>query len=302
MQKVSVIVPPKLVPGDLIGIAAPASPFDAAEFERGAAALELMGLRVHIPEGLYKRSGYLAGSDLDRADQLNGLFANRQIKAIICARGGFGSTRLLQYLDYNAVRENPKIFVGFSDITAILLALYARSGLVTFHGPVVTTIGLANRVTMASLRSVLLSDKKLELKPKKSIVMKQGSVEAPVAGGNLSILCSLLGTQAQFDYKGHILFLEDQNEAPYKIDRILTQMKQAGCFESIAGLILGSFSGCGKYNQVLEIFSDILRDYDFPVMAGFEAGHGKTNITIPIGLAARLDTEKKTLFFCKGCE
>ena len=297
MCKESVIIPRKLVVGDLIGIAAPSSPFDAAEFASGAAVLESMGFRLTIPGGIYRRSGYLAGSDFERAELLNGLFENRQVKAIICARGGFGSTRLLQYLDYESIKKNPKIFVGFSDITAILSALYTKCGLVTCHGPMVTTLGQADRATRESLRSVLLSAGKFELKPKNGLVMQKGAAAGPVVGGNLSTLCSLLGTPAQPDYKGRILFLEDRGEAPYRIDRMLTQMKQAGCFESLAGLILGSFEGCGEYNEVLEIFADIIREFDFPVISGFEAGHGKTNITIPMGLAAMLDTDKKTLAF-----
>ena len=297
MCKESVIIPRKLVAGDLIGIAAPASPFDAAEFASGAAVLESMGFRLTIPGGIYRRSGYLAGSDFERAELLNGLFENRQVKAIICARGGFGSTRLLQYLDYELIKKNQKMFVGFSDITAILSALCTNCGLVTWHGPMVTTLGQADRATLESLRSVLLSDSNFELKPKNGLVMQKGFAAGPVAGGNLSTLCSLLGTPAQPDYKCRILFLEDRGEAPYRIDRMLTQMKQAGCFESLAGLILGSFEGCGEYTEVLEVFADIIREFDFPVMSGFEAGHGKTNITIPMGLAARLDTDKKTLFF-----
>jgi muramoyltetrapeptide carboxypeptidase len=297
MEKEALILPRRLAEGDLIGVAAPASPFDADAFARGAAVLETMGLRVYISEGIYRCRGYLAGSDSERAEMLNGLFENRQIKAIICARGGFGSSRVLQYLDYEAIKKNPKIFVGFSDITAVLSALYTRCGLATYHGPMVTTLGDADRVTRESLRAVLMSGKKILLKPKNGVVIKKGVAEGPVSGGNLSILCHMLGTSFQPDYNGHILFLEERGEALYRIDRMLTHLKQAACFESLAGLIIGSFEGCGDNNEVLKIFSDITSPFDFPVMSGFEAGHGKTNITIPMGLAARLDTYKKTLSF-----
>jgi len=130
-------------------------------------------------------------------------------------------------------------------------------------------------------------------------VMQSGVAVGPVAGGNLSILCSLMGTPAQPDYNGRILFLEDRGEAPYRIDRMLIQMKQAGCLDSLAGLILGSFEGCGQYDEVMEIFADMIRDFTFPVMAGFEAGHGRTNLAFPMGLLARLDTEQKTFSFSK---
>ena len=299
MYTESVIIPRRLVKGDLIGIAAPASSFDAAEFTDGAAVLESMGFRLMIPDGIYRRSGYLAGSDFERAVLLNGLFENTQVKAIICARGGFGSTRILQYLNYAAIRKNPKIFVGFSDITAILSALYIRCRLVTYHGPMVTSLGQSDRATRDSLMSVLLSDREFELKPKKCFVIQSGAATGPVAGGNLSILCSLMGTPAQPDYNGRILFLEDRGEAPYRIDRMLIQMKQAGCFENLAGIILGSFEGCGQYNEVMEIFADAIKGFNFPVMAGFEAGHGRTNITFPMGIEAKLDTEQNRLFFLK---
>jgi len=295
----SVIIPRRLVKGDLIGIAAPASSFNVADFVSGASVLESMGFRLTIPEGIYRRRGYLAGSDVERAELLNELFKNRQVKAIICARGGFGSTRLLQYLDYKAIRKNPKIFVGFSDITAILSALYIKCRLVTYHGPVVTTLGQADRATRESLISVLLSDSKFELKLEKCFVMQSGVAEGPVAGGNLSILCSLMGTPAQPDYNRRILFLEERGEAPYRIDRMMIQMKQAGCLERLAGLILGSFEGCGQYNEIMEIVADIIRDFDFPVMAGLEAGHGRTNLAFPMGIVARFDTEQKMLFFSK---
>ena len=299
MYTKSVIIPRHLVKGDLIGIAAPASSFDVAELDKGASVLESMGFRLIIPEGIYRRRGYLAGSDVERAVLLNELFKNRQVKAIICARGGFGSTRILQYLDYKAIRENPKIFVGFSDITAILSALYIKCRLVTYHGPMVTTLGQADRMTRESLMSVLLSDSKFELKPKNCFVIQSGVAAGPVVGGNLSILCSLMGTPAQPDYNGRILFLEDRSEAPYRIDRMLIQMKQSGCLERLAGLILGSFEGCGQYDEVMEIVADIIRDFDFPVMAGFEAGHGRTNLTFPMGLEAILDTEERALSFSK---
>ncbi len=296
----SVIIPRRLARGDLIGIAAPASPFDAAEFERGVAVLESMGLRVYVPDAIYRRNRYLAGSDFERAELLNGLFANQRIKAIMCSRGGFGSGRLLQFLDYALIKKNPKIFVGFSDITAILSALYTKCGLVTYHGPVMTSLGDADIATRDSLEAVLMSGRKILMEPENGVVIQKGFAAGPVSGGNLSILCHLIGTPVQPDYSGHILFIEERGEAPYRIDRMLTHLKQSGCFDGIVGLIVGSFEGCGDYSEALEIFTDIIKDFTFPALAGFQAGHTATNITIPMGLGAGLDTDKKRLSFFRA--
>ena len=291
------VKPPRLVPGDTIGIVAPASPFDDEAFNAGVAALEFMGFAVAIPEDLFEKGGYLAGSDAHRAGMINRLFADDTIDAILCARGGFGSVRTLSLLDYEAIRENPKIFAGFSDISALLTTLYAKCGFVTFHAPVLTMLGNAADRTRDALLYAFLSDIPLEVQPEDGRVIKQGSASGPVIGGNLTTLCHLLGTPFEPTLKGHILVIEDKGEEGYRIDRMLTQMKLANCFEGLAGVVLGSFEDCGALEVIIGIVADIFREFDIPILAGFDIGHGKTNITIPIGLKATLDTDRPSLRF-----
>jgi muramoyltetrapeptide carboxypeptidase len=295
-MKTEILIPSRLFPGDTVGIAAPASPFDAETFYRGVDVLKDMGFNVSIPDDVFAKKGYLAGSDRHRAESLNRLFADRNIKAIVCAKGGFGSVRLLPFLDVETIRRNPKIFVGFSDISALLWALYSRCRLVTFHGPVITTLGSADQETKDALCSMLLSsDFRLEIKAENGITLRRGSASGPLAGGNLSTLCHLAGTPFAPVFKENILFLEDRGEPSYKIDRMLFQMKLAGCFEGIAGLILGDFQDCGRLEEILKIVDNIFKAYHIPILAGFEAGHGKRNLTLPMGLETELDADEKAV-------
>ncbi|MBN1930562.1 MAG: LD-carboxypeptidase [Desulfobacterales bacterium] len=293
------VLPPRLRTGDTIGIVAPASPFDLEKFYRGIHVLKLMGFQVYVPDKIFKKEGYLAGSDAERADAVNRLFDDKKIKAIICARGGFGSLRILSLLDFEVIRKQPKIFAGFSDITAILSVLYTHCGFVTFHGPTVTTLIGGTQKTKQAMFSAFSSGSALNIKPEKGVTLRSGLTSGPVAGGNLTTLCHLLGTPFEPVLKGHILILEDKGEPSYKIDRMLSQMKIAGCFEGLAGLILGSFDDCGSMNEIFEIVNDIFKEYPIPILAGFEVGHGKNNVTFPIGLEATLDAGSHLLSFHK---
>ncbi|MBW2320038.1 MAG: LD-carboxypeptidase, partial [Deltaproteobacteria bacterium] len=244
-----------------------------------------------------QKHAFLAGTDMQRANQVNRLFANPAVKAVVCARGGYGSMRILPFLDYKTIQKNPKIFVGFSDISALLSVLYNRCGLIAFHGPVVTTLANTAEDNIAAMHTVLTSNIILEVKPEKSIVIQPGVSSGIVVGGNLTTLCHLLGTPYAPNFDGNILFLEDRAEAPYRIDRMLTQMKLAGCFEGIKGLFLGSFEACGKLDEIFRIVQEIFRDVNIPILSGFEIGHGSMNITIPIGIGATLDTDRQILTF-----
>jgi len=266
-------------------------------FNRGIAVLESMGFNTSIPEILFNKKEYFAGSDLERAEMVNRYFADPAIKAIICARGGYGSIRILSLLDYKTIQKNPKIFIGFSDVSALLSTLYLRCRLVTFHGPTVTTLGNSDDRTKDSLLSMITSGDKPKIVIKNGITIKSGSASGPVLGGNLNTLCHLLGTPFQPDFKGCILFLEDKGEVPYRIDRMLSQMKLAGCFNGLAGLILGNFEDCGDTDDIIRIADDIFKDDDIPMLAGLEVGHGKRNLTIPTGLNATLNADLKVLAF-----
>ena len=297
--KQKIIIPHRLIPGDTIGVVAPSSPFNKERFYQGINVLESMGFRTYIPDDLFLKKGHLAGSDIHRAALVNRLVADKKIKAIICARGGFGSIKILPLLDFESVQKNPKIFIGFSDITTLLSVLYIKCGLVTFHGPVVTSLSDATHRTKESMLSALSSGMKLEITTKRGVVIKSGFAFGPVLGGNLTTLCHLVGTSFEPNFNKHILFLEDRGEASYRIDRMLIQMKLSGCFNGLLGLVLGSFMDCGKPDEIHSIISDIFKDINIPIITGFEIGHGLDNITIPIGIEATLNTDRQLLSFHK---
>ena len=297
IKKKKSIKPRCLMPGDTVGIVAPAGPFDMKKFMKGKAVLESMGFRTFFDEGIFQKHGFFAGSDVKRAEQVNRLFSDPAVQAVVCARGGYGSMRILPFLDFKIIQNNPKIFVGFSDISVLLFVLHTRCSLVTFHGPVVTTLANTAEQSISAMLRVLTSNKHLELKPEKGIVIKPGVSSGFVAGGNLTTLCHLVGTPYPPHFDGKILFLEDRGEAPYRIDRMLTQMKLAGCFEGIKGLFLGSFDACGTLDDIFRIVQEVFRDVNIPILSGFEIGHARVNITIPIGLRATLDADRQILTF-----
>jgi muramoyltetrapeptide carboxypeptidase len=290
-------VPARLKPGDKVGIAAPAGPFDRELFLRGARILEEMGFKVHIPEGLLDARGFLAGTDKHRAEIVNQLFADKSIQAIVCARGGYGSLRILHLLDYDTIAQYPKIFIGFSDITALLTVLSDRCGLVTFHGPVVTSLSDANEITKHSLFQTVSSDRKLKVEVPKGVTVKPGSGAGILCGGNLTTLCHLVGTPFAPSFANKLLFLEDRAEAPYRIDRMLMQMKLAECFQGLTGIVLGSFEDCGPIEDITDIIKEIFTDWQIPIMAGLDAGHGNPNLTLPMGIEATLDADRHWLAY-----
>lgn len=290
-------IPARLAQGDTIALIAPASPFDRDKLNRGESVLRSMGFRVFEPSGLFERRGYLAGDDRHRARLLNEVFESPDFDAVMCARGGYGSIRILDLIDYDIIRRNPKVFVGFSDITALLNAFLCRCGLVTFHGPTVTGLADLEPKTEEALFSALTSEKPISIFSEKAVALKPGKARGPVAGGNLTTLCHLTGIARGPRFDGHILFLEDRGEAPYRIDRMLTHMKMAGVFDRIAGMVLGDFSDCGSRVDVLDVFKEHFEKCDFPILAGLEAGHEKCNLVVPFGIEATLNSDDKLLFY-----
>lgn len=284
-----------LSPGDTLGIAAPASPFDIKLFNDGVAVLEGMGFRVKIPADLFERKGYLAGSDVQRAKQLMALFEDETISAIWCARGGFGSLRLLPLLDFDLISANPKPLIGFSDVTVLLATLYQRCRIITYHGPLVTTIAREPEESKEVVRALLCSSDPISLLASEPIELRPGRAIGPLAGGNLTSLCHLLGTPYMLDLDGHILFLEDRGEQPYRIDRMLTQLRIGGHLKGVAGLVLGSFADCGQVQDIHSIVQEAFSEMEGPIAAGFDFGHVTPNLTIPVGITALLDSGPGTL-------
>jgi muramoyltetrapeptide carboxypeptidase len=256
-----------------------------------------MGYEIKVPKNIQQADGFLSGTDLHRASLINDLFSDSSVKGIICARGGYGSMRILDRIDYEIIRKHPKVFVGFSDITALLVTLYKRCDLVTFHGPVVTSLEEADQETVLSLSHAVADDHPVRIKAGHANVIRPGQCSGVVLGGNLATLCHLLGTPFAPDFRGSILFLEDTNEAPYRIDRMLFQMQMAGCFDGVKGIALGIYSHCGKRAEIIEVVDRMFRRKDFPVLAGFDIGHGQPNLTLPIGIRATLDTDSHILAY-----
>jgi muramoyltetrapeptide carboxypeptidase len=288
------IKPPRLKPGDGIGIVAPAGPVMPQELQSGLDLLESAGHRVIPSPHLFRRQGYTAGEDPDRLQDLHAMFADEKIRAIICARGGYGSLRLLARIDYDLIRMNPKILMGYSDITALLWTIYHKTGLVTFHGP--TVKGLDNR-KLGPVLELLASGGPEDLDLSRGAVIREGSGRGTLLGGNLSLICHLLGTPYMPSLKGAILFIEDRGEPLYRIDRMLTHLSLSGHLEDLAGCILGDFEDCGDPTALHGLVSGILTDLDIPVLSGLPAGHGPENIPLPLGLEAVLDTERMSLSF-----
>ena len=292
---VSVIKPPRLRPGGRIGVISPAGPVEESELQAGLENLTLAGFEIRLASHVYARKEYLAGGDEGRLADLHAMFRDRQINAIFCTRGGYGTLRLLQKVDYPMIRKNPKILMGYSDITALLLAVHKKTGLVTFHGPTVRDLASGGAEDLRRLLQPLQKNHPLRLTLGERSALIPGRAQGPLIGGNLTMLCHLLGTPFFPSLTGRILFLEDRGEPLYRIDRMITHLRLSGRVEGIAGIALGRFEECGEDTALHELFRERFLDLQVPVATGLPVGHGESNSILPLGLSAELDTERMTL-------
>lgn len=287
------IKPEKLSAGDTIALTAPAGiVYDDSEFDRMKLILESFGLNVVFGEFVRERYGYFAGTDHQRALDLNRFFENPDIKAIVAVRGGWGTARILPLLDFEMIKQNPKIYCGFSDNTTLHLALLKYCSLVSFHGPNGTSDW--TDLTKSSFKNVLMEGRRAEYRSNSKVsTLVPGIVDGRLIGGNLSILTSSLGTRYQPETDGAILFVEDIGEEPYKIDRMLTHLKEAGLLEGIRGFIFGSCTNCTGSGtsrfSLREVLLHHIRPLGVPSMMNADIGHDPDNFTIPMGIEARLD-------------
>lgn len=300
--------------GDTIGLIAPAGYVSEKESEEAIANLESLGFKVVKGKHLLQRSGYLAGADEQRAEDINAMFADKNINGIVCIRGGYGCARLLHLLDYKMIRRNPKVLVGYSDITSLLYAIFSQTGLICFHGPVGTST--YNEYSVANFTATLMNPNLLynfyNAEPEKDKAeqniysIRSGKATGRLVGGNLSIAASLVGTPYDVDTNGAIIFLEEIREEPYRIDRMLTQMIQAKKFDNAAAVMLGVFSRCeAKENlegsitsfTLSEVLYDRLYSLGVPVIYGMSFGHVTNKMTIPFGCNAALDVDNQILRF-----
>lgn len=301
----------KLAAGDTVGLTAPAGPLGEAETAEAVAKLEAMGFRVRTGDtcrGEY--GGYLSAPRGQRAAELNGMFADEAIAGIFCLRGGYGSAHLLPLLDYQLAASQPKLFIGYSDITALHIAYQQNSGLATIHGPMPgSDLRNADVWTEQSLLEAVTSSEPLGKirNPCGETIecLYPGEAEGIITGGNLSVISGLMGTPYELDAAGKLLFLEDIGEPPYKVDRMLTQLALSGAFEKASGIILGTWTGCNAAPsassfQVLDLFESIIAPWKKPAVYNVIAGHGGRTLTLPFGVRARLNAARGELELLEG--
>ena len=294
------MVPPHIQPGDLIGIVSPSGSFERERLRPGLSYLRNRGFRVRVGSAVYDRDRYLAGQDADRAKDLNAMFADPEVRAVFAARGGFGAARVLEFLDYEAIRSDPKPLTGFSDTTALQLGIYGRTGMVSYSGVTlcgdVTASGIPE-VTETSLWNALVRGRFDEMAG--VAALRGRAAEGTLLGGCLSVIASLVGTGYLPDTSGALLFLEDVNEAPYRVDRMLTQLRMAGVFDRVAGVVFGQFKDCEPEREEEGTVDNVLRDFSTsvtaPVFWGLPYGHGEGRRVLPIGLRAAVDGSRGSL-------
>jgi len=286
------LLAPALRPGDAVGIIAPASFIDPIKLRAGVQALKDAGYRVEFEAGIESRRLFFAGDDRRRADEFHAMFSRSEIKAILCARGGYGSNHLLPHLDLALIGKHPKILIGYSDITSLLTYIHDATGLVTFHGPMAAKDFAEDAVEWSSWQSALEGNAKWMLESSARSLCP-GEAEGALYGGCLSMLVASVGTPYECRTEGKLLYLEDVNVKPYQLDRMLVQMRFAGKLDGIKGILFGEMPGCvqpGDDSYTLDqVIEAALEDLGIPIAVGFSSGHVKgRNITLPIGVPARL--------------
>jgi muramoyltetrapeptide carboxypeptidase len=294
--------PEALRRGDTVGIIAPASGFSRTEFELGCATLERLGYRPFYLPSIFERDSYFAGSPERRLHELHEMFRRPDVKAVLCARGGYGSNYLLPKLDVGLVRANPKIFAGCSDVTALLTYLCDNAGLVTFHGPMVAgDLARAGGFDEANWLGVLSGDNATLIGGPEIVPLVQGNAEGTLYGGCLSILCACLGTTYEVRTDNTILFLEDRAERPYRIDRMLMQLKLAGKFEGVRGIVFGEMVDCAERGVSLhDVILRVVGDLGVPVAFGLKSGHVSGGaLTLPLGVHAKLLVRDSVTLECE---
>lgn len=308
-----IIKPNKLLKGDVIGLIAPASNVDdPGIIEKGVHYFEKLGYRVELGKNSDKSFGYLAGTDEQRIDDLHYMFKNKKVKAIICIRGGYGAFRLLDKINYKLIKNNPKIFVGYSEITSLQMAMFQKTGLVTFAGPMIYPdfSDEINSYTEEFFWKMITSPKKfgrLTFPEENNLpAITKGKGSGRIIGGNLAVFSAMIGTDYLPDLNKKILIIEDISELPYKIDRIFNKMRIAKLFRALNGIILGRFIDCYEHDPAKktltlgEIMEDYLKDLKIPILYTFPHGHIKEKVTIPFGITVNMNATKGYVEYTEG--
>ncbi|MBP7088535.1 MAG: LD-carboxypeptidase [Candidatus Omnitrophica bacterium] len=302
MPEHSIIKPKILEKGDTIGVVAPASSFDPNNFARGLQKLESLGYQVKYERCIFSPSWSKDGQDRKRAEQINRMFADKKVKAIFCAKAGYGSMNIIPFIDKDIIRGNPKIFVGYSDITALLLYLQKVGKMVVFHGPVISNEiyeGMSD-LTLGYLLNAIAKYASLgKLSFPTLKVIKPGKKSGRLVGGNMTLIVNMLGTSYEIETKDKILFLEDVDEDLDSIIKYLKAMKKAKRFEKMKGLVFGKMVNCfdskDKEEKARDRINSLFKDLDIPILYGFPSGHiakrGEPRITLPLGLKATVNSK-----------
>lgn len=309
------IKPERLHRGDKVGLVAPAWLITETDLQASVEKLKQLGFVPVYSDKIRGKHGYFSGTDKERADDFNAMISNPSIKAVIFAGGGYGCARILERIDYDAIKKNPKVIMGFSDCTALINAISQTTGLVTFHGPIGRTIhpGYNRRqfenivVRPANRYAIESTDDDLQKAAGNKIferyTITPGKACGELAGGNLTLICSMMGTPYQIDLKDKIVMIEDTGEEPYRIDRMLTQLIASGELAKAASIAFGICKGCDKSAKsstpnsfsLRQVIEDRIKPLNIPAVYGLSFGHNKNNFTFPIGLRAELDADKKTI-------
>ena len=312
------VKPPRLNYGETVGVVAPASaPAKLEIIEASLEAVRKLGFKPRLGRNARKRLGYLAGTDQERVKDLMDMFADKRVRAVFCLRGGYGTSRILPLLDYAFIRRHPKIVAGYSDITSLHCALLKRAGLISMHAPMLgpdftrkdlpafTKQSFTRTLTLASPAGGICQD----YDRKQVTVLYPGRASGRLVGGNLTLVCSTLGTPFQPSFSRRILFLEEIDEAPYRIDRLLSQLLNSGVLRQVVGIAIGFMKGCrdpkaknsNEYRQTLEdTLKDRLTPLKIPILCGLPFGHDIHNATLPYGIRATIDTELRDLLITEA--
>ncbi len=290
--------------GDTIGLITPSGRIDQSRIDKAKKNLEAIGFKVKYSQNVLAQKGYLAGEDKTRLNEIHAMYADPEVKGIWCIRGGYGATRILDHLDFNLIKKNPKPLLGYSDITALLNSIHQKTNSPCFHAPVASSN--FSPYTKNNLAPIFGIKRPIEIEQAKentetavsnsdfeSYLITSGRVEGKLCGGNLSLLAALMGTKHEVDTRNKIVFIEDIGEAPYRIDRMLTQLIAAGFFNKVKGIVLGVFLGCDKEKEntlsLKEVILDRIKPLGIPAVYGFSFGHIDHQCTFPIGANAIFD-------------
>ncbi|WP_341201652.1 LD-carboxypeptidase [Planomicrobium okeanokoites] len=304
-------LPKRLKKGDTVGIVAPSSPPDLKNLKQALPFLEEMGLKVKMGKSVEAKQGYLAGTDEERLADLHAMFEDPEIAGIICAGGGYGAARITDQIDFAMIKENPKVFWGYSDITFLHTAIGQYAELVTFHGPMLASDVGKEEFHERSGRMFGQLFAPFELHYDEGIStltpVSRGVAQGELVGGNLGLLRSSIGTKFEIDTKDKILLIEDIEKQPYEIDGMLNQLRMARKFEGLAGVVIGDFKNCEpedpeKSLNLDQVFDHYFKDLGIPVVKGFKIGHCEPHFSVPLGVMARLDATEMTLTVLPGVE